>query len=255
MAKGTVLALLQVEVDLVILTAVLLFSGGVTNPFFLFYIFHVIIATIILPKNLSSTVGLTTILLFCLLAINTLKEGTWFGNYPLQIKNVIGGPWTDPVYVLAVFVAFICTVIIAQYLTIIIITRMTAKEREAARNNDLLHAIIGAMTEGLIFITPDGRIAMCNPAAKLWKNEHTSNNHHIDNIGNLPEDFPPILAEHIRGLSIDNNITTNTGGDKAMKFKTDSSEQRYIETQSSTVIGIDEQKLGRRLLDNRSGIR
>ena len=244
MAKDTVLALLQVEVDLVILTAVLLFSGGVANPFFLFYIFHVIIATIILPKNLSSTVGLTTILLFCLLAINTLKEGTWFGNYPLQIKNVIGGPWTDPVYVLAVFVAFICTVIIAQYLTIIIITRMTAKEREAARNNDLLHAIIGAMTEGLIFITPDGRIAMCNPAAKLWKNEHTSNNHHIDNIGNLPEDFPPILAEHIRGLSIDNNITTNTGGDKAMKFKTDSLEQRYIEAQSSPVIGIDEQKLG-----------
>jgi signal transduction histidine kinase/PAS domain-containing protein len=244
MAKGTVLALIQVEVDLIILTAVLLFSGGVTNPFFLFYIFHVIIATIILPKNLSSTVGLTTILLFCLLAINTLKEGTWFGYYPLQIKNVIGGPWTDPVYVLAVFVAFICTVIIAQYLTIIIITRMTAKEREAARNNDLLHAIIGAMTEGLIFITPDGRIAMCNPAAKLWKNEHTSNNHHIDNIGNLPEDFPPILAEHIRGLSIDNNITTNTGGDKAMKFKTDSLEQRYIEAQSSPVIGIDEQKLG-----------
>ena len=243
-AKGTILALIQVEVDLIILTAVLLFSGGVANPFFLFYIFHVIIATIILPKVLSSTVGLTTILLFCLLAINTLKEGTWFGYYPLQIKNVIGGPWTDPVYVLAVFVAFICTVIIAQYLTIIIITRMTAKEREAARNNDLLQAIIGAMTEGLIFVTPDGKIAICNPAAKLWKNERTSNNRHIDKIGNLPEDFPPILAEHIRGLSNDNNITTNAGGDKTMKFKTDSVEQRYIEAQSSPVIGIDEKKLG-----------
>ncbi|MCP4607457.1 MAG: GHKL domain-containing protein [Planctomycetes bacterium] len=244
MAKGTVLALLQVEVDLVILTAVLLLSGGVANPFFLFYIFHVIIATIILPKNLSSTVGLTTILLFCLLAINTLKEGTWFGYYPLQIKNAIGGPWTDPVYVLAVFVAFICTVIIAQYLTIIIITRMTAKEREAARNNDLLSAIIGTMNEGLIFITPDGKIAMCNPAAKLWKTEHTSKNGNTDKSGNPPEEFPPILAEHIRGLSTDNNITTDVSGNKAMKFKTDSLEQQYIEAQSSPVIGIDGQKLG-----------
>jgi len=242
--KDIVLAMVQVEADLVILTAVLLFSGGIANPFFLFYIFHVIIATIILPRNLSFTVGLTTVLLFGLLAINELHEGAWLGYYPLQIKNAVEGLWTNPVYVLAVFTAFVCTVFLTQYLTRIIIARMTAKEREAARNNDLLHAIIGAMTEGLIFITPDGRIAMCNPAAKLWKNEHTSNNHHIDNIGNLPEDFPPILAEHIRGLSIDNNITTNTGGDKAMKFKTDSLEQRYIEAQSSPVIGIDEQKLG-----------
>lgn len=242
--KDIVLAMVQVEADLVILTAVLLFSGGIANPFFLFYIFHVIIATIILPKNLSFTVGLTTVLLFGLLAINELHEGAWLGYYPLQIKNAIEGLWTNPVYVLAAFVAFVCTVFLTQYLTRIIIARMTVKEREAARNNDLLRAIIGAMTEGLIFITPDGRIAMCNPAAKLWKNEHTPNNHHIEKLGNLPEDFPPILAEHIRGLSTDNNITTDTGNDKSMKFKTDSLEQRYIETQSSPVIGIDEQKLG-----------
>ena len=243
-SKDMVLAMVQVEADLVILTAVLLFSGGVANPFFLFYIFHIIIATIILPKNLSFTVGLTAILLFGLLAINELNEGTLLGYYPLQIKNAVEGLWTNPVYVLAVFVAFICTVIIAQYLTIIIITRMTAKEKEAARNNDLLQAIIGAMTEGLIFVTPDGKIAICNPAAKLWQNEKTSQNDHTDHSGDLPEDFPPTLAEHISGLSIDNNITTNTGGDKAIKFKTNSSEQRYIEAQSSPVIGNDEQELG-----------
>ncbi|MBC8468683.1 MAG: GHKL domain-containing protein [Planctomycetes bacterium] len=244
MAKGTVLALIQVEVDLVILTAVLLFSGGVANPFFLFYIFHVIIATIILPKNLSFTVGLTSILLFGLLAINELNEGTWLGYYPLQIKNAVEGLWTNPVYVLAAFVAFVCTVVLSQYLTRIIIARMTTKEREAARNNDLLRAIIGAMTEGLIFITPDGKIAMCNPAAKLWKNKNTSQNCNLDKSGDLPDDFPPTLAEHLRGLSTCNNITTETGGGKIIKFKTDGSEQRYIEAQSSPVIGIDEQKLG-----------
>ncbi|GAJ11634.1 unnamed protein product, partial [marine sediment metagenome] len=115
---------------------------------------------------------------------------------------------------------------------------MTVKEREAARNNDLLRAIIGAMTEGLIFITPDGKIAMCNPAAKLWKNEHTSQNDHIDKSGDLPENFPPILVEHIRGLSIDTTVN------KTIKFKADSLEQRYIEAQGSPVIGIDGQKLG-----------
>ncbi len=241
--KDIVLAIVQVEADLVILTAVLLFSGGVANPFFLFFIFHVIIATIILPRNLSFTVGLTAILLFGLLAINELNEVAWLGYYPLQIKNWIEGLWTNPVYLLAAFVAFVCTVILSQYLTRIVITRMTAKEKEAARKNDLLQAIIGAMTEGLIFVTHDGKIAICNPAAKLWKNKNTSQKR-IDKGGDLPEDFPSILAEHMRGLSIGNNITTDTGGGNTIKFKTAGQEQRYIEAQSSPVIGKDEQKLG-----------
>ena len=121
---------------------------------------------------------------------------------------------------------------------------MTAKEREAARNNDLLHAIIGAMTEGLIFITPDGKIAICNPAAKLWKNVSKSQNGRIDKSGDNPDDFPPILAEHIKGLSTYDNITKETGTSKVIKFKTDGPEKRYIEAQSSPVIGIDEQNLG-----------
>jgi signal transduction histidine kinase len=241
MVKDTVQAMVQIESDLVILTAVLLFSGGIANPFFLFYIFHVIIATIILPKNLSFTIGLSAILLFGLLAINELNEGAWLGYYPLQIKNAIEGLWTNPVYVLAAFVAFVCTVVLSQYLTIIVINRMIAKEREAARNNDLLHAIIGAMTEGLIFINTDGRISICNPAAKMWKN--ISQICHSDKKDVLPDDFPPILSDHIRDLSTYDNIT-GTGGGKVIKFKTDGSEKRYIEAQSSPVIGIDKQKLG-----------
>ena len=208
LVKDTILAMIQVEVDLVILTAVLLFSGGVANPFFLFYIFHVIIATIILPRNLSFTIGLSAILLFGLLAINELNEGTWLGYYPLQIKNAIEGLWTNPVYILAAFVAFVCTVVLSQYLTRIVIARMSAKEREAARNNDLLHAIIGAINEGLIFINTDGRISICNPAAKLWKNK--LQNHDLDEKDDLPEHFPTILADHIRGLSIDDNIDTDS---------------------------------------------
>ena len=51
--RRLILAIVQIETDLLALTVVLFFSGGVVNPFFLFYVFHVIIATIILPRPLS----------------------------------------------------------------------------------------------------------------------------------------------------------------------------------------------------------
>jgi len=131
--KEIVLGIVQVEVDLVIITVILHFSGGVINPFFLFYIFHVIVAAIILPRNLSYSVGLTTILLFGLLAVNELNGGGWLGYYPLNL-SAVGGLWRNPVYALAVFVSFSCTVLLAQYLTRIIVVRMTAKYKILEKN-------------------------------------------------------------------------------------------------------------------------
>jgi signal transduction histidine kinase len=163
--RDIVLGMIQVEVDLIILTAVLHFSGGVLNPCFLFYIFHVIIAAIILPQNLSFVVGLTAILLFGFLEVNELYGGSFLGYYPLQL-SASGGPWRNPLYSLGVFAAFSLTVMLAQYLTRMIIIRMTAKELEAARNSDVLKAVINAMSEGLIFVAGDGDIAICNPAAE-----------------------------------------------------------------------------------------
>jgi len=157
--KETTLGMIQVEADLVLLTAVLYFSGGVTNPCFLFYIFPIITATIILPRSMSFAVGLTAIILYGLLAIRELYGGTWLRYYPLRLAAV-GGLWKNPVYVLGAFAAFVATVVLAQYLTRVVIARMTAKELEAARNKDVLEAVISAMAEGLIFVTPDGTVAV-----------------------------------------------------------------------------------------------
>ncbi len=228
--KDVVLAMVQVEADLVILTAVLHFSGGWLNPFFLFYIFHIIIATIILPRNLSFTVGLSAILLFGLLVVSEL-------NGAAPPEYAAGGLWRDPVYVLSAFVAFVCTVVLAQYLTRMIIVRMTAKELEAARNNDVLKAVISAMAEGLIFVTHDGNIAICNPAAKLWKKDSD-----INKYDNSFDDFLPTLAEHMKGLLVSGDKAAS--GAEEIKFNTVGPEQRYIEAKSCPVGGIDGQRLG-----------
>ena len=234
--RDVVLGMVQAEADLVILTAVLHFSGGVVNPFFLFYIFHVILAAIILPRNLSYIVGLTAILLFGLLAINELNGGRWLGYYSLGLSTA-GGLWRNPVYAFGGFVAFSCTVVLSQYLTRIVIVRMTAKELEAARNSDLLEATINAMSEGLIFVTPDGNVAICNPAAKRWKKENL-----IGKREDSLEDFPLVLVEHMKNL-LSGGVKSEEMGE-AIKFNTPGPEQYYIEARSCAVVGIDGKRLG-----------
>ena len=234
--KDTVLAMVQVEADLVILTAVLHFAGGTVNPFFLFYIFHVIIATVILPRTLSFIVGLTTIFLFGLLAFNELNGGAWLGYFPLQLPAV-GALWRNPVYLFGTFVAFVCTVVLAQYLTRIVIARMTAKELEAARNNELIKAVINAMSEGLMFVTAHKNVAICNPEAKLWKKN--------DRIGRTDDslgDFPTTLSEHVEALFVGTDGAGGAG--QTIEFDTADPEQRHIEAKSSSVVTVDGQKLG-----------
>ncbi len=233
--NAVALATVQMEVDLLVLTAVLHFSGGSANPFFLFYVFHVIIATIILPRNLSFAVGVTAIALFGLLAVNELNTGALLGHYPLQL-SASGGLWRNPVYGLAAFVAFACTVMIAQYLTRIILVRMASKEREAARNSDLLRAIINAMAEGLIFVAPEGRVALCNPAAKRWR--RGGRRQEEDSM----DGCPPILAEHIRALA--GRDPASQPLEKKIEFSTGEPAPRLIEARSYAVAGLDGTPLG-----------
>ncbi len=234
--RDILLGMIQVEVDLIILTAVLNFSGGVLNPCFLFYIFHVIIAAIILPQSLSFAVGLTAILLFGLLEVNELYEGSFLGYYPIQL-SASGGPWRNPLYSLGVFAAFSFTVMLAQYLTRMIIIRMTAKELEAARNSDLLKAVINAMSEGLIFVANDGDMAICNPAADIWKREGALNKqkHSFD-------DFPRPMAEMLSDVvRLDDNAPA---AERAISFETTGSKKRYVEAKGCPVAGIDGKRLG-----------
>jgi len=66
---GEKFANLQIAADLVCITALLHFSGGVENPFSTFYVFHVIIASIMLPRGQSYFQALLAVTLFAGLAL------------------------------------------------------------------------------------------------------------------------------------------------------------------------------------------
>jgi len=46
-------ATVQVSIDLVFLTALLHFAGGIENPFVCYYVFHIVIASILLARNIA----------------------------------------------------------------------------------------------------------------------------------------------------------------------------------------------------------
>lgn len=233
---GVLFGFVQIELDLILLTLLLHYSGGTTNPFHLFYVFHVILATIILSGNLSFSVAMSSIAMFGLMAVGELNEGSWLAHSPLLL-SISGGLSSNPVYVLGEFVAFATTITLAQVLMRMVITRMTAKELEAARNHDVLRAMIKAMAEGLVFVTSDGRISICNPSARKWAGTGEVKKE----VPSL-KDFPGVLAEHIEEL-LDSEGKAG-GGLRSVKFNLDNEQKSYIEAKSCPVADIDGHRLG-----------
>lgn len=232
--SGLVFALVQIEFDLLILTVLLYVSGGLANPFVLFYVFHVIIAAIMLPLYMALAVGGSTVLLYGILALNQVSEDPWPGFQELNFSHS-GGIWHVPVYVLGAFIAFSCTVILAQYLTRVILVRMTAKEREAARNHDVLKAVIHAMNEGLVFVDSQGSIAMCNPAARAWTMSQP------DDAVLALDRFPTVLKDHMQKvLSEKASLSEQDVG----AFETPGLNPQHIEAKGCPVLDVDGQSLG-----------
>jgi len=234
--RDIAIAMIQVETDLVLLTAVLHFSGGVSNPFFLLYVVPIIIATIILPRRMSYAAVLTAIALFGLLAASELRAGIGLGHYPLNLPES-RMLWENPSYALGAFTAFVCVLAVVRHLTRVVISRMTAKELEAARNNDVLQAVINAMGEGLIFITTRANVAICNPAANVWCKNGDGGPEDVS-----IDDFPPVLAEHVVALLRGEDKPSDWN--ERIEFNTGDPARRYIEVKSGPVTGIDGQQLG-----------
>ncbi len=234
---GIALGVCQMELDLFILTSMLFFSGGMTNPFTLFYVFHVIIAAMILPKQWSLVVMLTAVLCAGFLTFHAGGLGAELGAHSLRI-GTDGGLWASPTYIWGTMTAFTVTMIATRYLTRIIIVRMQAKETEAAHHHDLLQAVVCAMNEGVIFVNPHAEVVFCNPAAEKWKNKT------CDQTGVAVEVFPPVLQDHLQALAQPDGHGHYPEQARVVEFETAGSDARCIEARQCPVQGANGEALG-----------
>ena len=102
---------LQIATDLIALTLLLYFSDVARNPFLLFFVFHMIIASMYLHGWIPYVVaGMATLLMGGVMAAEQMG---WIASFPM---NVASDP-PDGLYLLAVFVALASTLWITVYFT------------------------------------------------------------------------------------------------------------------------------------------
>jgi signal transduction histidine kinase len=118
---------LQISIDLLFLTALLHLSGGVENPFVCYYVFHVVIASILLSRRATYLqVGLA-LALFCGLAI--AEYGGILPHY--HLTGYLGHElYRNPIYVTGAAVTVGTLLFFAAFMATSITARLREREAE-----------------------------------------------------------------------------------------------------------------------------
>jgi len=126
---------LQISADLLILTVLLHFSGGIENPFVFYFIFHMIIASILLSVRESYLQATFAVLLFGLLVL--LEYSQVIPHYCLR-GFVVNCLHRDGLYVLGTYLAFATALYVAVYMATYVATRLVRAEQAHKEANILL---------------------------------------------------------------------------------------------------------------------
>jgi len=127
----------QISADLVILTVLLHFSGGIENPLAFFFIFHMIIASILLSVWESYLQATLAVLLFGLLA---LLEYSGAVSHHCLAGFVTHCQYQEGPYVLGTFLVFAVSLYLVVYMASTIAVRLRRAERAQAQANERLRA-------------------------------------------------------------------------------------------------------------------
>ncbi|HEV3026204.1 MAG TPA: ATP-binding protein [Planctomycetota bacterium] len=137
----------QIVADLTVLTLALHVSGGIENPFAFFYVFHVIIASILLPRGVSYLVaGLATLFFF---AMAILEHTRFLSHTELGFVR-----WQQTYYLVGASAVIASTLFSSSYLASTIMEGLRRKDEEMRRFNERLLqteklAAIGQLAAGI----------------------------------------------------------------------------------------------------------
>jgi signal transduction histidine kinase len=181
----------QAIVDLVVLTGLLNASGGLENPFYIAYIFHVIIASIMLPRRRSLAVTCVALALFLVLVVGEAAhllphyENQVFPHARIAelthrpVDGSEGGEAIhaahDPLFVSGEAGTFVFVLLLAAWLTMLVTDRLRQSEerlertaRSAVLERRRLESVVHAASVGMILLDPDLTVRWFSPLASVW---------------------------------------------------------------------------------------
>lgn len=148
-------AFLQILLDIICLTLLLHFSGGVENPFVLYFTFHMTIASILLHRNRSYLLAGIVTALFSIMAF--LEYIDILTHHSLMIPPYMKGGegmWKSNLYLLGILISFGSTMFGAVYFATAIMQRLRRSFKEQvqlqgqlARQEKL--ALLGELSAGV----------------------------------------------------------------------------------------------------------
>lgn len=143
---------LQISADLFILATILHFSGGIENPFFLFFAFHMIIASILRSRLQSYLQATLAVTLFGGLVM--LEAAGGLEHYSL--RGFAGHSlYEDRTYVLGTLFVFTITLYLIVYMTTSISEQLRRHQEELEKANALLREKDQVKNEYVLRVTHD----------------------------------------------------------------------------------------------------
>lgn len=121
---------LQIAVDLLTLTALLHYTGGITNPLALFYLFHAFIAALVL--SVGAAVVVASLSLAMLVALGFAERLGWLAHYPLRL-GLIDLHAVQPLGFWLLVFAYGSTMVFSIYFVAFVLQRLRRNEQQLVR--------------------------------------------------------------------------------------------------------------------------
>ncbi|GAB4138935.1 MAG: hypothetical protein Fur0037_04890 [Planctomycetota bacterium] len=118
---------LQIALDILILTLLLHFSGGITNPLVLFYLFHTFVAALLLSVKAAVLVSAGS--LAALAALGLSERRGWVAHHPLGL-GLFDLFQIKPLGLLLLFLAYALTSAFSIYFVATVLRRLRERERQ-----------------------------------------------------------------------------------------------------------------------------
>lgn len=146
-----ILANVQISFDLLCLSILIHFSGGIENPFIFYFIFHMIIASILLSRKASFLQATYAVFLFLVVVI-----GEYTGILLHRcLVDFTPDMHTNLLYLLGVSFVFITTLYLAVYMATSISTKLREQEKSLQEANSLLQEKDRVKSEYVLRVSHD----------------------------------------------------------------------------------------------------